>query len=250
MGQNTFRKEHHGNLRVLECEYDGLMALTKVGKVGVVKVLEYGNQDNEEWLVLERLLPPDHRLNYFAFGQNYAEHLNVKVGQNYGWERNNFIGKNVQINTPCSDWWEFYAVHRLEFQSKMALDRGLLDSNLAKAITQIGQGLKNRWGGLTIWPSLLHGDLWAGNHMMRSTGEGVLIDPAVYRGHWEADFAMTKLFGGYPKEFYHGFHSVLPKEKEHEEREILYNLYHVLNHLNLFGLSYLGQVRSMVRSLL
>lgn len=234
---------------MLDCEREGLEALAAVGKVGVARVLGYGKSSEGEWLEIELLEHPSGKLNYFEFGQRFAEHHRVRAGNDYGWGRNNYIGNNVQINDPHPDWWEFFATRRLEFQTKMARDSGLIDAELARQLTGIAQHLPERWKGLEVWPSLLHGDLWAGNHLMRSNGEGVLIDPAVYRGHWEADLAMTKLFGGYPSAFYEGFHRILPKEKEHERREMLYNLYHVLNHLNLFGRSYLGQVRTMARSL-
>lgn len=245
----SFRKTQRRFPDMLACEKEGLEALAAVGKVAVAKVLGYGKTDGEEWLEIELLEHPTGKLNYYEFGRRFAEHHLVPVGTDFGWKRNNYIGNNVQINTPSADWWEFYATRRLEFQTKMARDAGLIDTELAKQLSQIAQHLSDRWSGLKIWPSLLHGDLWAGNHLMRPDGEGVLIDPAVYQGHWEADLAMTKLFGGYPLAFYQGYHSIIPKEREHESRETLYNLYHVLNHLNLFGRSYLAQVRNMARSL-
>lgn len=243
-----FRKVSRGP-DVLDCEREGLEALAAVGKVGVVKVLEYGRDATGEWLVLEGLLHPDRRLDYRTFGRQYAEHLLVRVGETFGWDRPNYIGLNLQINTPHHDWWEFWADRRLGFQTKMARDRGLIDAHLAASLDRIASRLHQRWGGLEVWPSLLHGDLWAGNHMMREDGTGVLIDPAVYRGHWEADLAMTRLFGGYPEAFYQGFHEILPRQPGHQEREVLYNLYHLLNHLNLFGTAYLGQVKASVRAL-
>lgn len=245
----VFRKSQSRFPDQLECEREGLEALARIGKVGVARVYGYGKQGTEEWLEMEKLERPGPRLNYREFGQRYAEHLRVRAGTDFGWGRDNYIGNNPQINTPHPDWWEFFATRRLEVQTRWARDAGLIDAPLAKSISSLGERLSQRWGGLEVWPALLHGDLWAGNHMMRPDGEGVLIDPAVYRGHWEADLAMTTLFGGYPSAFYEGFHSVLPRQPEHERRQILYNLYHVLNHLNLFGTSYLVQVRAMVRSL-
>jgi fructosamine-3-kinase len=98
-------------------------------------------------------------------------------------------------------------------------------------------------------PSLLHGDLWGGNAGFTAEGP-VLFDPAVYYGDREADLAMTELFGGFPQEFYSSYNKIWPLDDGYERRKHLYNLYHLLNHLNLFGSSYLAQVESTLRLLL
>ena len=97
------------------------------------------------------------------------------------------------------------------------------------------------------FPSLLHGDLWSGNAMPDRKGKPMLIDPAVYVGHHEADLAMTELFGGFPSTFYNAYYEIIPKESGYEDRRDIYNLYHLLNHLNLFGKSYLASVRRILR---
>ncbi|MBI9098954.1 MAG: fructosamine kinase family protein, partial [Spirochaetaceae bacterium] len=121
----------------------------------------------------------------------------------------------------------------------------LTDSHMVKGIESICSRIKSLLPE-PDYPSLLHGDLWSGNYMVDQQGHAVLIDPAAYYGHREADLAMTELFGGFNREFYHIYNEVYPLKPGYRQRKDLYNLYHMLNHLNLFGSSYAGSVRSII----
>jgi fructosamine-3-kinase len=167
-------------------------------------------------------------------------------GESFGFPMDNYIGSTPQPNERHSDWHEFFAQQRLGFQVKLALDSGKLDSGLAGDIERIQSRLPDLLPN-TDHPALLHGDLWGGNYMVDSNGDPVLIDPATYYGHREADLAMTQLFGGFRNAFYEAYEEEWPLERGFSERADLYNLYHMLNHLNIFGGGYLGSVRSIVR---
>lgn len=171
---------------------------------------------------------------------------NSKNNSIFGFPYDNFIGSTPQINTMNTSWIDFFRIHRLWFQFQLAQQNGYFDALLSKK----AERLCNKLDTLIQEPhtcSLLHGDLWAGNYICDNHNNPVLIDPAVYYGHYEADLAMTELFGGYPAEFYNAYSQYLPLDKGyHNTRKIIYNLYHLLNHLNLFGASYLGSVKNII----
>ena len=165
------------------------------------------------------------------------------VGGEFGFAHENRIGATRQINTPHDTWISFYRDCRLKPQFDMASgylsapDRQKADwllSHLDRYLTEPER------------PSLIHGDLWAGNMITGNDGKGWLIDPAVYWGHPEADIAMTELFGGFPRQFYDAYRSAGCLEAGYADRRDLYNLYHLLNHLNMFGSGYLGSVRRIL----
>lgn len=173
-----------------------------------------------------------------------------------GWFEDNFAGTNPQYNTWNSDWPEFFATQRLGQQTKMAFDNQLINRQTVQQIEQIQHKLEQYLPSYPLTdssgqprPSLLHGDLWAGNAMLGNTSAnssevlGYLIDPAVYVGHPETDLALTQLFGGFSKEFYDAYSSYDLVEAGFVDRVELYNLYHYLNHLNLFGTGYLSAVK-------
>src|SRR3990170_4265627 len=124
---------------------------------------------------------------------------------------------------------------------------GNVNSNFRKCFNQLENKIENILSGKIEKPSLLHGDLWAGNYLVDENGRVCLIDPAVYYGNREADLAMTKLFGGFTKEFYDSYNELYPLEDGYEYRENIYKLYHVLNHLNLFGSGYYQQALSLIK---
>ncbi|MEE8440737.1 MAG: fructosamine kinase family protein [Spirochaetia bacterium] len=194
-----------------------------------------------EWIDAGRPGPGFHE----RFGSMLARMHRSLTGDRFGFESDNFIGSTEQPNTWSDNWCEFFASHRIGFQARLARDRGRIDSRLSGSIDSI----VNRIGSLLIEPehrSLLHGDLWSGNYLCDKSGTPVLIDPAVYYGHPEADLAMTELFGGFPPAFYRAYRDETPLQPGYPGRRDLYNLYHMLNHLNIFGGSYLGSVRSIV----
>jgi fructosamine-3-kinase len=164
----------------------------------------------------------------------------------FGWHRNNTIGSTPQINPWTQDWTEFWVKHRIGYQLQLASRRGghfPSGDRLLEAIPQLLAGHHPQ-------PSLVHGDLWSGNAAVTKAGEPVVFDPATYYGDREVDLAMTELFGGFPSEFYRGYNEIFPVDAGYERRKILYNLYHILNHFNLFGGGYASQANRMIDQLL
>ena len=167
----------------------------------------------------------------------------------FGWHRDNTIGSTPQRNDPDHDWVRFYADHRLGYQLELAAGNGY-----EGRLTERGALLRERTGVFferyRPVPSLLHGDLWGGNWAADEAGTPVVFDPAVYFGDREADLAMTRLFGGFGRAFYDAYESAWPLAAGATLRFDLYNLYHVLNHLNLFGGGYRAQAEALIDRLL
>lgn len=213
-------------------EADGLDALRN-NAWSAPQVLAHGVAGGEAYLLLEYLELRSSG-DWAAMGRMLAE-AHKKPGPRFGWHRDNYIGATPQQNDWRDDWATFWIKRRLQPQFRLAR----LD------MPDLGEILK----GHSPQPSLLHGDLWSGNAGFAEEGP-VVFDPAVYYGDREADLAMTELFGGFPREFYRAYEAAYPLERGYETRKHLYNLYHLLNHLNLFGGGYLGQVEATLGLLL
>ena len=164
----------------------------------------------------------------------------------FGWDINNTIGSTVQINNWTVNWAEFWAERRIGYQLKLARRRGGHFPQGERLLEMIPELL----AGYEPQPSLVHGDLWGGNAGVTSAGEPVIFDPATYFGDREVDIAMTELFGGFPAQFYRGYNQVWSLDGGYERRKSLYNLYHILNHFNLFGGSYESQANQMINRVL
>ncbi len=164
----------------------------------------------------------------------------------FGWEMNNTIGSTPQMNPWTRDWITFWRDHRIGYQLKSAKRRGGRFNQAEDLLDKIPEILAN----YQPKPSLVHGDLWGGNASVTTAGEPVIFDPATYFGDREVDLAMTELFGGFSPAFYQGYQEVWPLESGYERRKILYNLYHILNHFNLFGGGYDAQAEIMIQQLL
>jgi fructosamine-3-kinase len=167
----------------------------------------------------------------------------------FGWKRDNTIGSTPQINTPSRDWIDFWRERRLGYQLALAARHGLR-GEIQRRGEQLLAGLEGFFTDYRPVPSLLHGDLWGGNQAALPDGTPVIFDPAVYFGDREADLAMTELFGGFSRTFYCAYHEAWPLDAGYPIRKTLYNLYHVLNHFNLFGGGYGAQAGRMIDSLL
>jgi len=230
-------------------EQAGLQALAASDAVRVPQARASGVTSQRAWLLLEWLdLQPGGAASAAALGTALAT-MHRTTGEQFGWRRDNYIGATPQLNEPAADWTTFYAERRLRPQLELAADNGAPDKLLRK-----GQRLVERLPALLAGhqpvPSLLHGDLWSGNWAALADGEPVIFDPACYHGDREADLAMTRLFGGFPAEFYAAYEAAWPLPDGHQLRLPLYQLYHVLNHYNLFGGAYLAQAARMLDTLL
>lgn len=155
----------------------------------------------------------------------------------HGFVSNNYIGSTPQINTWTESWVDFFAEHRLRYQLDLAARKGLVNSSMRTLADAVLLRLPNMLPQ-PRYPSLLHGDLWSGNIMPAANDKLVMIDPAVYLGHYEADLAMMELFGSPGSGFFDAYQQIVPIEPGYEDRRELYNLYHLLNHLNIFGGGY------------
>jgi fructosamine-3-kinase len=229
-------------------EADGLSELSRSGAVYVPEVIAEGQCEAMvflalEWLALE---PVDAQVEH-SFGEQLAE-LQRTNAEQFGWHRDNTIGLTAQRNTWTDNWVDFYREHRLSFQLRLAADNGFR-SELQGRGARLLKRLPIYFENTQPVASLLHGDLWGGNWGC-TAGRPVIFDPAVYYGDRETDIAMTRLFGGFGAAFYEAYEACWPLPDGHHERQDLYQLYHVLNHLNLFGSGYLGRAVSLMDKLL
>jgi protein-ribulosamine 3-kinase len=230
----------------LDAEADGLAALAAA--IRVPEVLDHGSLAGGRALLLEwlPLVAPGERF-WPALGRALAA-LHGVEGERFGHHRDNWIGANPQRNTPDTDWPRFFVERRLAPQLRWARDRGL-DAGVARRVERVMATAPAWLEGLTIRPTLVHGDLWQGNVGTLAGDHPVVFDPAVYYGHAEVDLAMLSLFGRVPDTFYRAY-GKNPKAVDFQQRSRLYNLYHLLNHFNLFGGGYAGAVADSATALL
>lgn len=231
---------------MFEAEALGLQQILETTTIRVPKPICWGTTDTEAYLVLEWLeLGRGITKTWEQMGRSLAA-MHQSAGKNaFGWDRSNTIGSTPQINNWTADWAEFYAQHRLGYQFQLAWRRGGQFPRQEHLLAAIPQLLAHQ-----PQSSLVHGDLWGGNAACTVLGEPVIFDPAVYFGDREVDIAMTELFGGFPAAFYRGYNQVFPLNPGYERRKTLYNLYHILNHFNLFGGSYQAQANRMIEQIL
>ena len=234
--------------QMFSAEAAGLDEIGRTQTVRVPRPVCHGACPAASWIVLEHLeLKPADDRGMRALGSSLAR-LHRVTSRRYGWSRANTIGSTPQINTPGDDWILFWRERRLGFQLGLATAKG--HGRLVASGERLMERLPALFEGYSPSPSLLHGDLWSGNAAMTAGGEPVIYDPAVYYGDREADLAMTELFGGFPQSFYDAYRADYPLDAGYGTRKHLYNLYHVLNHLNLFGGGYGAQAERMIEQLL
>jgi fructosamine-3-kinase len=236
-------------LAMFEAEADGLREIAATGVIRVPNPVCAGAAADSAFLVLEYIdFSSGRKGRAEDLGRQLADMHRVSASQ-YGWRRDNMIGSTPQINTPADNWPEFWRDRRLGRQLALAASNGY-----GGALQRKGERLLARldgfFSGYAPLPSLLHGDLWGGNYAYAATGEPVIFDPAVYYGDRETDLAMTELFGGFPAAFHAAYREAFPLDSGYPMRKALYNLYHILNHLNMFGEGYLGQAEGMIEKLL
>ncbi len=250
-GQIFFIKLNEGrHFEMFAAEAAGLAELAQPGVIKVPVPLCWGTTPQHAYLVMDSLtLRSDNVSAHVQLGHQLAVLHQVTQAQ-YGWYRDNFIGSTPQENTLESDWVVFWQRHRLGYQLRLAAHNGYSGSILQGNGETILSLLPQFFSNYQPSASLLHGDLWAGNYATDAQGLPVIFDPAVYYGDRETDIAMTELFGGYSPDFYAAYTERFPLDHGYDVRKTLYNLYHVLNHLNIFGGSYLGQAERMLSLLL
>jgi fructosamine-3-kinase len=233
---------------MFSAEADGLKEIAAANALRVPAVRAIGQVADTAIIVLEWLpLQRTDRKTEQMLGERLAAMHRCTTGR-FGWFRDNTIGLTPQRNTETDDWAGFFAEHRLGFQLKLAAEKGHTGQLQEKGLRLL-QRLPALFEHYRPVPSLLHGDLWGGN-WAASNGEPVIFDPAVYYGDRETDLAMTRLFGGFGSAFYEAYENAWPLQVGNHERQHLYQLYHVLNHLNLFGSGYLGRSLSLMAELL
>ena len=193
------------------------------------------------FLVMEWITPGREGRDFWArFGEGLVA-LHRHTADEYGFDQDNFIGRLPQHNTWMDDWPAFFREQRLAPQVEMARERTRWRNEWTGALKTLYRRLPDILPA-SPEPSVLHGDLWKGNYMVTAVGDPAIIDPATYYGHREADLAMTELFCGYADRFYAAYRSAWSLAPDYETRREVYNLYHLLNHLNLFGRGYANRV--------
>ena len=234
---------------MFEAEFAGLQDIARTQTVRVPVPVVCGKTAGHSFLVLEYLeFGCSNKASDRLLGRQLAL-MHQQKQPCFGWHRDNTIGSTLQLNSQSDDWLTFWREQRLMFQLKLASNKGyggILQANGERLCCDMAALFDNYMPK----PSLLHGDLWAGNAAVDKQGNPVIFDPACYYGDREADLAMTELFGGFSQDFYVAYQAVWPLDHGYGVRKPFYNLYHILNHLNLFGGGYLRQAESMMAMLL
>jgi protein-ribulosamine 3-kinase len=224
-------------------EAAGLREIAHSNTIRVPQPVCNGRNGEASWLVLE----------YIEFGgQRDSRRLGVQLAtmhrvtaDSFGWQRDNTIGATPQINTSDDNWLEFWRARRLGFQLQLAEKNGAPRRLLTQGERLLAE-CPPLLAGREIQPALLHGDLWGGNAGFDGSGMPVIFDPAVYYGDRETDLAMTELFGGFGSDFYAAYDEAFQRDAGYPVRRTFYNLYHILNHFNLFGGGYAQQAEAMI----
>lgn len=250
-GEQRFfiKTNNDARAEMFAAEAEGLLEIAKTGVVRVPEPICWGVAADTAYLVLEHI----------EFGKN-SEHASVMLGtqlaylhritaSRFGWRRNNTIGTTPQFNTYEDSWPMFWRKHRLGFQLQL-IKRNGHGGRLVEKLEQVVESIPTLLTGHEPQAALLHGDLWGGNFAVNVVGQPVIFDPAIYYGDRETDIAMTELFGGFDSHFYLAYKNAYPLAAGYGVRKTLYNLYHVLNHVNLFGGGYARQAESMADELL
>ena len=247
-GRSYFIKTNHArHAFMFEAEAEGLREMAASKTVRVPEPVCYGEYGNQCYVVMEYLDLGGHA-DMRLFGRQLAQ-MHQVTAEHFGWRIDNTIGSTPQPNTPAADWIEFWREYRLGFQLELAARHGY-----GGELQRLGERLLADFPALfsdySPRPSMLHGDLWSGNYGALPGGEPVIFDPAFYYGDREADLAMTTLFGGFGGDFYAAYNEAWPLHPGHGTRRTFYNIYHIINHTNMFGGGYHGQAIGMIERVL
>lgn len=229
---------------MFEAEAKGLKLLRSAKAIDIPEVIDYGQSGTFQFIILELKESRARKTSYWEdLGQQLAT-LHKSSNNYFGLDHNNYIGSLPQYNKESTSWVDFFIMQRLQVQVTIAAQANKVNGEVLKKFDLLYDKLPSLL--IEEKPSLLHGDLWNGNLLVNAQGSPCLIDPAVYYGDREADLAMTQLFGGFDDAFYESYHTTFPLEAGYRQRFDIYNLYPLLVHVNLFGGSYLYQVRSIL----
>jgi protein-ribulosamine 3-kinase len=232
---------------MFSAEAASLDAIAATNTLRVPQTITHGIAGEQSYLILEYLELRPHG-DAKQFGERLAA-LHQCRNKAFGFAQDNFIGTTPQPNSWKEDWISFWRVRRLGYQLELAARNGN-----GEVLQRLGEKLMDAlpafFHGYTPQPSLLHGDLWNGNHGFLDDDTPVIFDPAAYYGDRECDIAMTELFGGYDTAFYAAYRATWPLDEGYSQRRDLYNLYHILNHANLFGGGYVRQAEGVMQRLI
>ena len=248
--QSFFVKYHHKAADgMFAAEYRGLQVLQQANAICIPQPICYGDAAGVQYLCMEYI--PLQALDSHSLpklGEQLAK-LHRQTSDQFGWEMDNWIGSTPQKNSFKKNWIAFWKEERFEFQLDLAKHNQCKTSLLDKG-NHLLQQIEAFFDQHQPMPSLLHGDCWSGNCASDANGNPVLFDPAIYYGDREADLAMTELFGGFSQSFYQAYQQTYPLDAGYEDRKLLYNLYHILNHFNIFGGGYGAQSECIIDTLL
>jgi len=231
------------------CEAAGLERLAATKTIAVARPMKVTVIGSFAYLVCQWIETGDQN-QFESLGHQLAQLHRATVGTRIGLEHDNYLGSARQINTPTNAWVDFVSQHRIGYQLRWGVDQGVIDQPLRRKIESLIPRLRQCLAGRDESTSLLHGDLWRGNYLFNESGHPTLIDPAVYYGCREAEFGMLLLLGGCPQSFYDAYQGQWPMPAGWQQRVKVYVLYHLLNHLNLFGTGYENQCRNVVNEIL
>ncbi|EKV01844.1 fructosamine-3-kinase [Leptolyngbya sp. PCC 7375] len=247
-GQTTFfvKLNQASKLAMFEAELDGLKEMYNSQTIRVPQPVCCGLAGANSYIAMEWLDLGSRGAAWATMGQHLAAMHRISSDLGFGWHRINTIGETHQPNDWQESWLVFWRDQRLGYQFRLAQRRGGAFPQQDALLAALPELL----AGHDPMPSLVHGDLWSGNAAITTAGEPVIFDPATYYGDREVDLAMTELFGSFPRDFYDAYEAVYPLSDGYPTRKILYNLYHILNHFNLFGGGYASQANRMIQQLL
>lgn len=248
--QHYFVKLNRPELETMfEAEAQGLNELAATNCVRIPEVICTGITEQHSYLVLEYIACHGlSRQSSTQLGEQLAQLHRIEQPF-FGWHQDNTIGSTPQYNPRQHDWLTFWHQHRLGQQLEFIKQNGYGHS-VYDAGQRLTQQLSVFFADYQPKPSLLHGDLWGGNASANEDDIPMIYDPACYYGDRETDIAMTELFGGFSQDFYAAYQATYPLDKGYQTRKTLYNLYHILNHVNLFGGGYVSQADGMIQQLL
>lgn len=248
--ENTLFLKYHESLgaETFKAEADALDLLRQQSHIKIPTVLAYDNIKNfGAFLILEWLpLRKPNAACQAALGHGLALlHQNITSKQ-FGLSFDNAIGATPQINSQTNDWVAFFQNHRFGYIVDKVLSR-YPDTELQTLCAKLFVQIPNFFQSVEIIPSLLHGDLWGGNFACTLENKPAIFDPASYFGHHEAELGMMYMFGGFSEYCFTAYHEIIPKADGFDQRNLIYQLYHVLNHYYLFGPSYRSQALSIIK---